>query len=115
MTFAFQGCEHINRAVTIERANFNPLTMEEVTVVPDVHAVVVYPLTLINKWKILLLLSILLFSKGIDIGQTLIGMHIKHVCVPVRTSVKQIGEAIVTIATSRPKKLVANELNINKY
>lgn len=63
VTFAFQGCEHINRAVTIERANFNPLTMEEVTVVPDVHAVVVYPLTLINKWKILLLLSILLFQK----------------------------------------------------
>ena len=52
--------------------------------------------------------------KGIDIGQTLIGMHIKHVCVPVRTSVKQVGEAIVTIATSRPKKSVVNELNTNK-
>ncbi len=37
---------------------------------------------------------------GIDIGQTLIGMHIKHVCVPVRTSVKQVGQAIVTIAIS---------------
>ena len=38
VSFAFQGCEHINRAVTIEREDFNPLTMEEVTVVPDVHA-----------------------------------------------------------------------------
>ena len=63
VTFAFQGCEHINRAVTIERANFNPLTMEEVTVVQTFMQVVVYPLTLINKWKILLLLSILLFQK----------------------------------------------------
>ena len=43
--------------------------------------------------------------KGIDIGQTLIGMHINHVCVPLRTSVKKVGEAIVTIATSRPKKI----------
>ena len=38
VSFVYQGCEHINRAVTIERAQFNPLTMEEVTVVPDVHA-----------------------------------------------------------------------------
>ncbi len=63
VTFAFQGCEHINRAVTIDRANFNPLTMEEVTVIQTFMQVVVYPLTLINKWKILLLLSILLFQK----------------------------------------------------
>ena len=40
---------------------------------------------------------------GIDIGQTLIGMHLKVVAVPIRTSVKQLGEAIVTLATTRPK------------
>lgn len=38
VSFAFQGCEHINRAITIEREDYNPFTMEEVTVVPDVHA-----------------------------------------------------------------------------
>ena len=38
VSFVFQGCEHINRAITIERADFNPLSMEEVNVVPDVHA-----------------------------------------------------------------------------
>lgn len=38
VTFAFQGCEHINRAITIEKSQYNPLTMEEVSVVPDVHA-----------------------------------------------------------------------------
>ena len=37
---------------------------------------------------------------GIDIGQTLIGMHLKHVAVPVRTSIRQIGEAFVTTATT---------------
>ena len=37
---------------------------------------------------------------GIDIGQTLIGMHLKAVAVPVRTSVKMVGEAVVTIANN---------------
>ncbi len=40
---------------------------------------------------------------GIDIGQTLIGMHLKEVAIPVRTSIRQIGDAIVTAATTRPK------------
>ena len=42
---------------------------------------------------------------GIDIGQTLIGMHLKAVAVPVRASVKMIGDAVVTIATTRPKNI----------
>ena len=42
-------------------------------------------------------------DKGIDIGQTLIGMHIKHVAVPISVETRQIGEAVVTVATSRPK------------
>ena len=40
---------------------------------------------------------------GIDIGDTMIGMHLKHVAVPVRTSVKNIGQAHVTSAITRPK------------
>ena len=40
---------------------------------------------------------------GIDIGQTLIGMHLKAVAVPLRTSIEKIGDAVVTIATTRPK------------
>ncbi|KTE94012.1 hypothetical protein FE68_15160, partial [Staphylococcus aureus] len=39
------------------------------------------------------------------IGQSLIGMPFKHVCVPVRTTGKQVGQAMVTIALSRPKKI----------
>ena len=42
---------------------------------------------------------------GIDIGQTLIGMHLKAVVVPIRTSIRKVGEAVVTIATTRPKKI----------
>ncbi|GGG96297.1 TIGR01440 family protein [Staphylococcus pragensis] len=105
VSFAFQGCEHINRAVTIEREQFNPLTMEEVTVVPDVHAGGSLATYAYRHMKDPVVVEHITVPKGIDIGQTLIGMHIKHVCVPIRTSVKKVGEAIVTIATSRPKKI----------
>ncbi|WP_145614678.1 DUF436 family protein, partial [Bacillus licheniformis] len=40
---------------------------------------------------------------GIDIGDTFIGMHLKPVAVPVRVSQKQLGEAHVTLARTRPK------------
>ena len=48
VTFAFQGCEHINRAITIEKSQYNPLTMEEVSVVPNVHAGGVWQHTLFS-------------------------------------------------------------------
>lgn len=40
---------------------------------------------------------------GIDIGDTFVGMHLKHVAVPVRVSINQIGAAHVTLAKTRPK------------
>ena len=79
--------------------------MEEVTVIPDVHAGGSLSTYAYQHMKEPIVVEHITVSKGIDIGQTLIGMHIKHVCVPVRTSVNQIGEAIVTIAASRPKKI----------
>lgn len=113
VSFVFQGCEHINRAVTIEKSNFNPYTMEEVTVVPDVHAggsLATYAYQHMVDPMVVEHISV---PKGIDIGQTLIGMHIKHVAIPERTSVKQIGEAIVTIASSRPKKIGGERAKYN--
>ena len=113
VSFVFQGCEHINRAVTIERAQFNPLTMEEVTVIPDVHAggsLATYAYQHMEDPMVVEHISV---PKGIDIGQTLIGMHIKHVAIPERTSVKQIGEAVVTIASSRPKKIGGERAKYN--
>lgn len=101
--FAFQGCEHINRAITIEREHFNPLTMEEVTVVPAVHAGGSMSTYAYRHMKDPMVVEEITASRGIDIGQTMIGMHIKHVAIPVRTSVKTVGDAIVTIASSRPK------------
>ena len=105
VSFVFQGCEHINRAITIEREDYNPFTMEEVTVVPDVHAGGSLATYAYQHMKDPIVIEYIKVPKGIDIGQTLIGMHINHVCVPLRTSVKKVGEATVTIATSRPKKI----------
>lgn len=103
VTFAFQGCEHINRAITIEREHFNPLTMEEVTVVPATHAGGSMSTYAYRHLDNPMVVEHITADCGIDIGQTMIGMHIKHVAVPVRTSVKSVGDAVVTLATSRPK------------
>ena len=54
---------------------------------------------LMNLWK----LNILLLKQGIDIGDTSIGMHVKHVQVPLRLSIRTLGAAHVTALYSRPK------------
>lgn len=105
VSFAYQGCEHINRALTIERKAFNPYLMEQVDVVPDVHAGGALATYAYRHLEEPLVVEHIRANKGIDIGQTLIGMHLKHVAVPVRTPVDKIGEAIVTVATTRPKKI----------
>lgn len=105
VSFAFQGCEHINRAITIERKDFNPYVMTEVSVVPDVLAGGSLSMHAYRHMEAPMVVEHIRADKGIDIGQTLIGMHLKHVAVPVRTTVKQVGQAIVTVATSRPKKI----------
>ena len=78
--------------------------MEEVTVVPDVHAGGSLATYAYRHMQDPIVVEHITVPKGIDIGQTLIGMHVKQ-CVPVRTTVDKIGEAVVTIATSRPKKI----------
>lgn len=102
---AFQGCEHINRALTIEQQAAEQYRLEMVSVVPVKTAggsMSAYAYTQLQQPVVVETLQGQGYA-GIDIGQTLIGMHLKHVAVPVRTQVKQIGEAIVTLATTRPK------------
>lgn len=102
---AFQGCEHINRAITIEQQAAEHYRLEPVTVVPVSSAggsMSAYAYTQLHQPVVVESLQGQAIA-GIDIGQTLIGMHLKSVVVPVRTSVKQIGEAVVTLATTRPK------------
>lgn len=100
---AFQGCEHINRALTLEYEAAEKYGYEPVTVVPVKKAggsMSAYAYTQLSQPVVV---EHIRAHAGIDIGQTLIGMHLKEVAIPLRTSVKQIGEAIVTVAKTRPK------------
>ncbi|HEX5563767.1 MAG TPA: TIGR01440 family protein [Sporosarcina sp.] len=110
---AFQGCEHINRALTVERKTARTFHLEPVTVIPDVSAGGSMSAYAYRQMKQPVVVEEIRANAGIDIGQTLIGMHLKRVAVPVRTSISKIGDAIVTAATTRPK-LIGGERAIYK-
>lgn len=100
---AFQGCEHINRAITTTAVLQTQLDLTAVTVVPHRNAG-----GSLSEWAYThlenpIVVEAITADIGIDIGQTLIGMHLREVAVPIRTKVRTIGDANVTIATTRPK------------
>lgn len=99
---AAQGCEHINRAIITERAALGPLD-EVVNVVPQLHAGGSFTVTVYNNAKDPVALERIQADAGMDIGDTLIGMHLKPVAVPIRLSIKEIGCAHLTCARTRPK------------
>ncbi len=100
---AFQGCEHINRALTIERKAAEKFKLDPVAVIPVAHAGGSMSAYAYRHMEDPVVVEEIRASAGIDIGQTLIGMHLKPVAVPLRTSIGKIGDAIVTVATTRPK------------
>lgn len=101
---AFQGCEHINRALVIEREllKLSP-QLEEVTVVPHAHAGGSMASFAFKQFQDPVVVEHITAQAGIDIGDTMIGMHLKHVAVPLRMQQKQIGNAHLTAARTRPK------------
>ncbi|WP_018132984.1 TIGR01440 family protein [Effusibacillus pohliae] len=100
---AFQCCEHLNRALVVERATMKAFGLEEVTVVPVPQAGGAVAATAFRSLQDPVLVERIQAHAGIDIGDTLIGMHLRPVAVPVRPTVKSIGQAHVTMARTRPK------------
>ena len=98
---AAQCCEHLNRAIITERAAV-PFA-EYVNVVPQPKAGGSFATEAYKHFECPVALEEIKADAGLDIGLTLIGMHLKKVAVPVRLSVKTIGEAIITAARTRPK------------
>lgn len=98
---AAQCCEHLNRAVIVERAAV-PFA-EIVNVVPAPKAGGSFATEAYAHFGDPVAVEEIKADAGIDIGATLIGMHLKKVAVPVRLEVKTIGEAPVTAARTRPK------------
>ncbi len=98
---AAQCCEHLNRAIIIEKEA--AIGCDIVNVVPQpkaggsfataAYAAFVHPVA-VEEIKA---------DAGLDIGGTLIGMHLKKVAVPLRLDTKKIGEATLAAARTRPK------------
>lgn len=100
---AAQCCEHLNRALIVERAAAEKFGYEPVCVVPQPKAGGSWATAAWKHMSDPVAVEHVRASAGLDIGSTLIGMHLKDVAVPVRLAVKNIGEAYVTAARTRPK------------
>ena len=101
INLAFQCCEHLNRAIIISKAAVPGA--EEVNVVPQPKAGGSFATALYKNTPDAIALEEIKADAGLDIGFTLIGMHIKKVAVPVRLENNKIGKATVLAARSRPK------------
>ena len=99
---AAQCCEHLNRAIIIERAALLPGT-DIANVVPQIHAGGSFATTFYKLAEDPVAVESIRADAGIDIGDTLIGMHLRPVAVPVRISIKKLGEANLVLARTRPK------------
>ena len=100
---AAQCCEHLNRALILEKEAAAVRFYEIVNVVPRPKAGGSFATM---AWKYLkepVAVEHIKADAGMDIGDTLIGMHLKDVAVPERISVKTIGEAHVVCARTRAK------------
>ena len=100
---AVQCCEHLNRALIIERRVAEQRGYEIVNVVPQPKAGGSFAVTAWNGMEDPVAVETISAEAGIDIGGTLIGMHLRRVAVPVRVSLNHIGDAIVLCARTRPK------------
>ena len=100
---AVQGCEHLNRALVVERELAEKKDLEIVNVLPSLHAGGAGQLAAFGYMKDPVEVEYITAQAGLDIGDTSIGMHVKHVQVPVRPILKELGGAHVTALASRPK------------
>lgn len=100
---AFQCCEHLNRALVVEASVMERYGYEEVAVVPALSAGGALAAYAYSHFENGVVVERIAADAGIDMGDTLIGMHLKPVAVPVRSQVKQIGKAHLTMAVTRPK------------
>ena len=103
---AAQCCEHLNRALIVEREAVP--AAEIVNVVPQPKAGGSFATTAYRRFSDPVALEEIRADAGLDIGDTFIGMHLKKVAVPVRLENHAIGQAHVTAARVRPKFIGGN-------
>ena len=100
---AAQCCEHLNRALIVERAVAERRGYPIVNAVPQPKAGGSFATAVYGQMKEPVAVEQIAAEGGLDIGGTLIGMHLKAVAVPCRLAQKQIGEALLLAARTRPK------------
>lgn len=113
LNIAAQCCEHLNRALVVERRVARERGYEEVNVVPKPKAGGSFATAAYNMMEDPVLVEAIKAEAGIDIGDTLIGMHLKSVAVPVRIETGTIGYAHVVCARTRPKYIGGIRANYN--
>jgi uncharacterized protein (TIGR01440 family) len=100
---AYQCCEHLNRALVVDRRILSQYSLEEVAAIPAPNAGGAMASHAYRAMQQPCLVETIQAHAGIDIGDTLIGMHLRRVAVPARPSIRRIGEANVNMAFTRPR------------
>ena len=100
---AAQCCEHLNRAIVVERECAEKYGYEIVSVIPQPKAGGSFATLTYENMQDPVVVEHIKAHAGLDIGGTLIGMHLRDVAVPMRLSLKAIGEATINSAYTRPK------------
>lgn len=100
---AAQCCEHLNRALVVERECAERYGLEIVSVIPQPKAGGSFATITYENIKEPVVVEHIKAHAGLDVGGTLIGMHLRDVAVPIRLSIKSIGDANINCAYTRPK------------
>lgn len=100
---AAQCCEHLNRALIVEEELASKLGYERVNVIPQPKAGGSFATMAYRYMQSPVAVEHIKADGGIDIGDTLIGMHLKDVAVPLRLSTDKLGNAHVVCARTRLK------------
>lgn len=105
LLLAVQCCEHLNRSLVVERGCMEKYDLQQVWVKPQLHAGGAFAVEAVARFDDPVMVEDLRAraAAGIDIGGTLIGMHLHPVAVPLHAKTRKIGEANVTAARTRPK------------
>lgn len=100
---AAQCCEHLNRALIIEKKLAAEKNLEIVSVIPQNKAGGAFATAAYKLFSEPVVVEHIKADAGLDIGLTLIGMHLKDVAVPLRLSIQKLENATIVAARTRPK------------
>lgn len=103
IALAVQCCEHLNRALILEEETAQRFGYEIVNVLPQPKAGGSFATVAWNTFAHPVAVEHIRANAGLDIGGTLIGMHLKEVAVPLRLSRTTIGKANILCARTRPR------------